>query len=175
MDAVESASDLVALSIGVATLLGSAYSAKRWGWPLLLQRRERARSVDAVLLGRPAIPANMITGEPAYEALPSIGQQVADLTRLVEGIHHEMHPNGGSSLRDTVDRLEARTEQIDDQLKAGALRFDEVDRSLAQLKGQVADELSVSNAALEHAAEASKTGLQVIHDAILAEPPADLG
>ncbi|MES9587830.1 MULTISPECIES: hypothetical protein [unclassified Streptomyces] len=47
-------------------------------------------------------------GTPARSGVPSRPGVMERLDR----IEHELHPNSGSSLRDAVDRVDARTQQI---------------------------------------------------------------
>lgn len=172
---MEQIDGLVKLALGLIALGGIVVGWLRWGWPLLRARWERERSKDAVLLGTDAVPANPITGEPARPAIPSIAQQMLSLVTKVDEIHHETHHNDGSSIKDAVARLEDAIRGVNARLDAGERRFDRVDSDLAEVKGQVAGELAISNSALAHAAEASSGALRVIEKAIEADPPPDLG
>lgn len=43
----------------------------------------------------------------------------------IEQIRKELHPNGGSSLRDSVDRIESRQQEILQDVKQTASRLDD--------------------------------------------------
>lgn len=45
--------------------------------------------------------------------------------RDIEQIRKELHPNGGSSLRDSVDRIESRQQEILQDVKQTASRLDD--------------------------------------------------
>ncbi|MEU2660196.1 hypothetical protein ABZ615_33370 [Streptomyces sp. NPDC007325] len=47
------------------------------------------------------------------ERLKDVGDRIGALDDRVAAIEHELHPNSGSSLRDTVDRVDARTAHLD--------------------------------------------------------------
>ncbi|NGZ99384.1 hypothetical protein G5V59_00145 [Nocardioides sp. W3-2-3] len=78
-------------------LLLSALGSAVLAWIRLIRPwvRTRASERDAindVLIGRPAVPANPITGDPAQPAKPAIGQQVADMAVVLNEVHHEPAP-----------------------------------------------------------------------------------
>ncbi|WP_460792440.1 hypothetical protein [Nocardioides maradonensis] len=180
--------DHVDTIISLITLAGIALGWWRWARPRVKARADERKATNEVLLGRDAIPANPITGEPAQPAKPSIGQQVADqgraisefraaletLTRLATSMHHELHPNGGSSLKDQATRLERVLGEVRTRLEDGDRRFDDQADRLERIETVLADELVVAADTLANAAEASKSVLRVIDTALHAEPPADL-
>lgn len=156
---------VVELLLGLLGLAAAAAGWLRWGWPRYKQHREEKASLHELWHGRPAVPANLLTGAKAEPAKPSIGQLVAE-------IWHELHPNGGSSLKDSQTRTEetlkgvvTRLDTIEQRLAAGDRRFDHIDEVLAE-------ELHTANDAVANAAEAAKTLLPVIDTAIKAKPPA---
>lgn len=192
---LEHLSEPVDVTLSVIALVSAVLGWFRWIRPRLRARLERQRSIDEVLLGRDAIPANSITGAAAQPAKPSIGQQVTAqaemldaLGKLVAEIHHELHPNGGSSMKDGQARLEGAVAKLLDEvalmkrrLERGDHRFDDVAGRLGRIEGVLADELRTAQQvavtatdAVGHAAEASKAALETIHDAILADPPPDI-
>lgn len=155
------------------TLIGAATAVLgwwRWLRPKLKARAAERDAINEVLLGRPAVAANPITGAPAQPERRPIGQLVAD-------IHHELHPNNGSSMRDSVDRTEAgvaalaaELADVRARLADGDRRFHDVDARLANIETVLADELATATDTVANAAEASKTALRVIEAAIQAEP-----
>lgn len=63
--------------------------------------------------GRPGIPARLskveVTVQEVSEKNADLCREVGEIKQQVAEIAHELHPNGGRSLRDTVNRIEART------------------------------------------------------------------
>lgn len=53
--------------------------------------------------------------------------QYSKVGRTVDEVQEQMKPNGGSTLRDAIDRLEYRSHQID-------MRAEEIDRRTSQLE-----------------------------------------
>ncbi|MBB4987505.1 hypothetical protein [Streptomyces nymphaeiformis] len=54
-----------------------------------------------------------VDARPGVSARPGVMQRLCSLEDEVAGIKHELHPNSGSSLRDAVDRVDARTAHLD--------------------------------------------------------------
>lgn len=165
---------LVKLALGVIALGVIVTGWFKVGLPALRDRRHRDRSVDDVMIGRPEIPANPITGEPARPEILPIGVRLDQLGTLLLEIHHELHPNGGSSMKDAVGRVESQVATMSYRLDSGNRRFDDIDADLKRIKLQIGGELSTATGALAHAAEASTAALRTIETAILADPPSDL-
>lgn len=158
--------DVVELVLGLIAIGAAVAGWFRWGLPKYRSWRDRKASERELWHGRPAIPANPITGAPPQPAKPSIGQLVAE-------IWHELHPNGGSSMKDQQTRMEVTLAEIRDRvgavegrLEAGDRRFDEIDAALA-------GELHTAHDALANAAEASTQALSTIETAIKATPPSE--
>jgi hypothetical protein len=139
--------------------------------PRRRQRRAEQVAINEVLLGRPAIPANTITGAPAQPAVPSIGQQVAAMRERVEDIHHEVHPNGGGSMRDDINVLRGDVDTIKKRQDDDYKRFAALASRLGQVENLLKGELHTANDAVANAAEAAAHLLPVVHDAIKAQPP----
>lgn len=63
--------------------------------------------------GRPGIPARLSKVEVAVsevsEKNADLCHKFSEMEQKVDAIVYELHPNGGRSLRDTVNRIEART------------------------------------------------------------------
>lgn len=153
-----------------------------WHWvrPRVRARRLERESIATVLLGRPAVPANPITGATAVPAVPSIGQLVAD-------IHHELHPNSGTSLADAVGRTEAaqaRTEAAVEELRndVGVVKerqardyglLDNHGARLARIEELLAGELHAAHDTIATAAEANKQVLSTVETALKAQLPDD--
>lgn len=160
--------------LGLVSIAGAIAGAVRWGYPRYVARRARHRSLDVAFMGRPAIPANPITGEPEQPEILPLGQQVADLRTVMDQVHHQVHPNGGSSLRDQVNGVRTDVAEIKQRLGDGDQRFGEIYERLGQIEHRIAGELATASGTLANAAEASREAITTIHDAILAEPPPDL-
>ncbi|WP_300680770.1 hypothetical protein [Nocardioides sp.] len=186
--------DWIDLALAIAAVGALIAGWARWVRPRLAAKRDRDESVQTVLLGRPAVPANAITGADPQPAIPSIGSQVATLSDIVaqlartvsevagkvEGIHHEIHPNGGSSLNDSVRRTEAAAEALRDDIAVVKTRqtrdfgvLDQHAARLARIEELLAGELTEASATIANAAEASATVLRVIDTALNAAPPTE--
>lgn len=181
LDPTGPARDWTEFLIAVTVLAGAIASWWRWGLPKLKARWERERDWEVLVEGRPAIPANPRTGAPEQPAVPPIASLVAQVAAQVRDIHHELHPNGGSSMKDAQQRIEravsslATTVQtVVDRLAQGDDSFTDITARLGRIEHQLDGELHVATRALDNAAEASRTALDTIQTAILAEPPADL-
>ena len=88
-----------------------------------------------------------VVGEPAQFGRPSkpgVIERMDGQEKLLKGLHHEMHPNGGTSLRDAVNRLESKATEAADtaahvkedlaaQREWSAETFDEQNRAIANL------------------------------------------
>ncbi|GAA4123212.1 hypothetical protein GCM10022215_29640 [Nocardioides fonticola] len=146
----------------------------RWGLPRVKARWERDRDWSVLVDGRPAIPANPRTGTPEQPAVPPIAVLVAQVAAQIREIHHELHPNGGSSMKDAQQRIETVVQAMALRLEQGDAAFADITTRLGRIESQLDGEVHVANRALDNAAEASKTALDTIHAAILADPPADL-
>lgn len=157
--------DTVRLLLGLAAIAALVVGWFRKGRPWLKQRREEREAISEVLLGREAIPANRITGEGPKPAKPSIGQLVAD-------IHHELHPNNGSSMKDALTRTENAVTELRAMVETMDLRQAAADRRFERIEHVLHDELHTVNDALANTAEAAATLLPVIDHAIKAQPPA---
>lgn len=63
--------------------------------------------------GRPGIPARLskveVTVQEVSEKNDDLCRKFSEMEQKVDAIVYELHPNGGRSLRDTVNRIEART------------------------------------------------------------------
>jgi hypothetical protein len=127
MNGVEIARDL-GIAVSVTLLIGAAFSGWRWGRPWLKQFIHEQKSMREVLLGRDEIPANKITGAEAVPAVKPLGQQVAEMAALLLEVHHEVHPNTGTSMADAVTRIEHRLENGDG-------RFSEIEKRLDAVEG----------------------------------------
>jgi hypothetical protein len=121
-------------TVGAAfVILGSIVGWWRGILPKLRESKHERKSIAHALLGRPAIPANPITGEDARPAILPLGQQVMELRELIDqtrttqetqGVEirslsrkvdlaiHELTPNSGKSLADKVNRTADFTQKI---------------------------------------------------------------
>lgn len=95
----------IAVVIGDLAVIGAALG---WGWRRLAPVRQMA--VDWAGTAERRDPA----GNLIQAAQPSAIGRVGALERSVAAIHKELHPNGGSSTRDVLDRLEARINAMEE-------------------------------------------------------------
>jgi hypothetical protein len=96
-------------------------------------------STAAAIVGAPAAyffhkkvvrPLKWVLGVPAEDspdgkAIPPIPHQLADLRIDVMAVKTEMHPNGGSSMRDSLNRNEMMTAQSQKLLQNLDIRLSE--------------------------------------------------
>ncbi|MFF6836037.1 hypothetical protein ACFY84_30035 [Streptomyces sp. NPDC012438] len=54
-----------------------------------------------------------VEGRPGVPERPGVMQRLSSLEEKAAVIKHEVRPNSGSSLRDAVDRVDARTAHLD--------------------------------------------------------------
>lgn len=115
---------LAAWSVAAAAIAGLA----ALGWRLLRGWRRIEKGVDQVVEdwrgtpARPGVPARpgMMermstledTSRQVDRRLGSVEQHDQEIDRRLRLIEHEMHPNGGSSFRDAIDRVDRRTARI---------------------------------------------------------------
>lgn len=92
--------DWLALLALLASVAGSLYALYRWAAPRIEQRIEDRLALRELLFGRPAEPANPITGAPAQPAVLGIGPTVA--------LHIKQETEALGKVRDDVARI-ART------------------------------------------------------------------
>lgn len=154
----------IELMLGLIALIAAVFGWYRKVRPWLQERADTRAAVNEVLLGRPAVPANPITGAKAQDAKPSIGQ-------LVTEMHHELHPNDGSSMNDALRRTESLTKELIARVETIDRRLENGDRRFERIEHAIHDELQVAQDALGNAAEAAAHLLPTIHDAIKAQPP----
>lgn len=106
--------DAIALWAGIIAAVGAAGAVLfRWGRNV----RRASRRLGQVLTdwtgepGRAGVPPR----PGVMERLGAIDERLSALDQRVGKIEHEVHPNSGSSLRDAVDRVDARTARLDDK------------------------------------------------------------
>lgn len=51
---------------------------------------------------------------PGVAGRPGVMARLDGIERRLRSVEHELHPNSGGSLRDAVDRVDARTQQLTD-------------------------------------------------------------
>lgn len=110
--------NIVAVALAVSAILGACYAigkAGTWAWRVM---RQLARLADA-LLGAPPGPGDKSGRPGVLEQLAAIhdaiqdqhkmiqdqGSQIAELQERLAYVEAQMKPNGGSSLRDVVERI----------------------------------------------------------------------
>ncbi|RNL66234.1 hypothetical protein EFK50_01000 [Nocardioides marmoriginsengisoli] len=120
---------LISIAVGLVGLLGAAW---RWGRPKWREFRKDVISVRDTLIGRDPI-IDTVTKAVLTEKRPSIGELQAETDRKVEYaigklhvIEHEVMNNDGSSLKDSVHRIEGRLASGDDRFERIEGQMDEV-------------------------------------------------
>ncbi|WP_432063339.1 hypothetical protein [Streptomyces sp. S1] len=93
-----------AIAAAVVALGGAATLLFRWSRSLRQFRRRMGQFFDDWfgVEGRPGVPER-----------PGVMQRLNSLEEQAAVIRHEVRPNSGSSLRDAVDRVDARTAHLD--------------------------------------------------------------
>lgn len=102
----------------------------------------------AILLGIAAV----------LTALGGIGKIIADIQKMkadaaitrrrVDAAARELHPNGGTSTRDSVDRTEALTKQTATELVAVSEQLQRLDRTVSTIHShtvQIAERISLND------------------------------
>lgn len=163
--------DILVGLITVGTFGGGAWW--RWALPRLRNRRAERQAINAVLVGRPAVPANPITGEPAQEAIPGLGDRIntmqasiGELQRASElhmeklfEVEHEVKNNDGSSMKDSTHRLERAAERSD-------ARQDAQDAQITRIQDQLGDVQRKVEQTLQTVAETSREALAVMTEVV---------
>lgn len=54
-----------------------------------------------------------VPARPGVPERPGVMQRLGGIEDRLGALEHELHPNSGSSLRDAVDRVDARTARLD--------------------------------------------------------------
>jgi hypothetical protein len=93
----------VAWSLALVTVAGLAALAWRTVRAAVRAGRRASRALDDIL-GAPA--------RPGTEARPGMLDRMTRLEARVERVEAELRPNGGSSARDALDRVDRRTAQL---------------------------------------------------------------
>ncbi|MFC8156304.1 hypothetical protein ACFUO0_20010 [Streptomyces cinereoruber] len=93
-----------AVAAAVAALGGALALLYRWTRSLRQFRRRMTHFFDDWfgVEGRPGVPER-----------PGVMQRLSSLEEKAADIKHEVRPNSGLSLRDAVDRVDARTAHLD--------------------------------------------------------------
>ncbi len=79
--------------------------------------------IDDVILWLGAVVGALVVIASGLVALHRIA--FGPVRKDIDSIRKELHPNGGSSLRDSVDRIETRQQEILDDVRQTALRLDD--------------------------------------------------
>ncbi|GGR38035.1 hypothetical protein GCM10010497_46190 [Streptomyces cinereoruber] len=93
-----------AIAAALVALGGAAALLYRWTRSLRQFRRRIGQFFDDWfgVEGRPGVPER-----------PGVMQRLGSLEEKAADIKHEVRPNSGGSLRDAVDRVDARTKHLD--------------------------------------------------------------
>lgn len=115
---------LIAQIVGaIVSLAGTAYAVMRWMWPGMLRT------------GR-ALSGLMEIGSRSADLLTGL-QRTADVETLLKQVKHEVMPNGGTSLRDAVNRTESTVNLLVGQMRAHADADDDAARLDCDSEGRV--------------------------------------
>jgi hypothetical protein len=76
-------------------------------WRVARRLRELARRVEDFIDDWVGVP-----GRPGVEQRPGVMERLDRIERTVGIVAHEVRPNGGSSMRDAVDRVDSRTASL---------------------------------------------------------------
>jgi hypothetical protein len=82
--------------------------------PLLDAWATPVGKIAAILIGVGVIWRQGI--RPAWRGVKAARHRFHDVATIAEAISAEFRPNGGSTLRDSIDRLERKTERMEGQL-----------------------------------------------------------
>ncbi|MDN3056169.1 hypothetical protein PH213_16775 [Streptomyces sp. SRF1] len=99
--------DLAVVWCGVVATVGGALG--------LLYRASRGARRLAARLGDLADDWQGTPARPGVSARPGVMQRLDAIEQQLAAVEHELHPNSGASLRDAVDRVDARTRRIADE------------------------------------------------------------
>lgn len=99
--------------VGMLAAVSAIGIATRW----LYRTGGKVTRVMDALLGEPPGPGAPNGRPGVLERLTGIDDNIRDLNDRLSFIESQMRPNGGSSLRDTVDRIAVATEPTPDDGK----------------------------------------------------------
>ncbi|MDT3395603.1 hypothetical protein RKE29_02875 [Streptomyces sp. B1866] len=99
--------DLAAVWSAVVAAVGGALA--------LLYRATRTARHLAERLGDLTDDWTGTPQRPGVPARPGVMTRLARIEERLAAVEHELHPNAGNSLRDAVDRVEARARQLADR------------------------------------------------------------
>lgn len=146
----------ISLCVGALALAAAIVGVWRKVLPRLRKRAAEREAINAVLLGRPAVPRNRITGEQALPGIPSIGQRMSEISERTANVEK------------AVVAIAQQHQEITD-LKADVA---ELKSDVAELKEQRVERV-VTRAesiaawkAIEATANASATDAEVVEDPV---------
>jgi PAS domain S-box-containing protein len=89
MSNLYAANEYISLALGLTGLIAAVYSFYRWGWPIVHERLElRRKRRDAIM------------------ELPAALDRLQDVAGQIRQIRNAVLPNGGSSIPDSIKRIE---------------------------------------------------------------------
>jgi hypothetical protein len=109
----------------VATVLGAWFLIARLIAPIVKKIKELLHNLEDFIRDWAGTPA-----EPGRDRVPGV------MERLNE-IDGQLKNNGGSSIKDAVDRIEIRVNEIDDRLAEGDKKFNEIHESIKEIKKDI--------------------------------------
>lgn len=79
-----------------------------------------------------------LVAQPLEEALDRlIGERIEPTAKKVSLLYAEMHPNGGSSLRDAVNRTETKVSSVDGKIERVDDKVGQLDTRVGRVEGAV--------------------------------------
>ncbi len=135
-------STLLAIAGGLVLLGGGAAVVQR----LFRVWRRVSQFIDRVV----GIPEQF--GLPAQ---PGILERLDNHERLMQEMHHELHPNGGSSMRDAIDRTEHKLDDHQRKLDEHIDLANEVHRQGAAAEEEIRGTIATLAEAVKIAAQST--------------------
>lgn len=154
----------VELALALAGLCTAVYGLWRWARPRIEEERAERKAMRQVLIGKPAVPANPITGEPAQDEIPSIGAQMTEAVKSLEYLIARDHQVAG---------LLARVDAVEQRLAKGSAEFAAMHADLAAIRAELEEMRSTLGEALRTQGQANRDLIPVMGAAIRATPPDD--
>jgi hypothetical protein len=106
----------------IGTVLGAWFLFARLITPLVKRVNGLINAVESFVRDWSGTPA-----EPGRDRTPGVMERLND-------IDGQLKNNGGSSVKDAVDRIEIRVSEIDDRLAEGDRKFDEIHNELKRIQ-----------------------------------------
>jgi len=112
----------VSVFASIATILGAWFLIARLIAPLVKRARTFTENIEHFIRDWSGTDS-----EPGRDRVPGVMERLND-------IDGQLKNNGGSSVKDTVDRIEIRVNEIDIRLVDGDKRFDDIYNEIKSIK-----------------------------------------